>query len=127
MREYQHDLFIARARKFIDREIERRGMSELRCIPKSTMHAIKLPYRRLQNSRDRFGIDRAGASAERLLMRDRLHHALGGIQHVLVLLGIGLRDAAQHMFETGPSEAIIGREVGAAEERMAIRSQEGGQ
>ena len=44
--------------------------------------------------------------------------------HIIAFAGIGLADRLQHLRKSGPSPALIGREIGPAPKRLAIRGQE---
>src|SRR5664279_4376510 len=56
-----------------------------------------------------------------------VHAFVGGFQHLVAPIAIGLGNGQQDLLETGTAVAVVGREVGSAIKRLALGSEEHGE
>ena len=68
-----------------------------------------------------------GVTGEAFAVCDRLHHAAGGLLHLVMLVVERARHGHQHTAKAGPAVALLRREVGTAKVGPAIGCEEGGQ
>src|ERR1700686_298269 len=110
--------FVAvRARVVTKQEIERRGPGKLRCVAEAAVGRVERAPKNLEGGIER-GLVGDAAGLARIGNTFKLcDNVTAGLNDLGALFAPGRGDAIEECGKSGPAVAIVGREVGAPEER----------
>ena len=119
-------LFLVRAYQSISRSMAEE-CGNLGALPNPPFLSSKIGQRRLHHhahdARRKVGV----ASGVAFGIGEHVHGLVGGLQHFIATVAIGLGNRQQDLLETGPPVSIDGREVGSAVKRLAIGREKDGE
>src|ERR1700730_11947113 len=112
-----------RARVVTKKEVEDDGTGKLRSVAKAAMGGVEGAAEILEGGVERgLAGDAAGGGGFGILfeLRDDISASL---KDLIALFAPGRREALEECWKAGPAVTIVGRKVGATEERLQIRSE----
>src|SRR4029077_13570779 len=72
-------------------------------------------------------IENGAGAGEDFRLRDGVGEGIGGALELGALVAVGIGDGEKNAAETGAAHLIFGREIGAAEKRLAVGEQKTGE
>ncbi len=120
-------LGIARRLIAFEQQIDSAGVREFRLVAEAAVRGIELTVRGMEHRIDHARIENAASAVRYFRFGDGFGERVRGLVHVRAPRFECVGNREQDALEAGAAASIVRREIGAAEKRLSVRSEEGGE